>query len=73
MFEPLKFYLNDSTNYELLDHDPTDQFAKEVSEAVEGMFDDSHITKKNMRYLIVDQLKAGRFSLLSKIPTAKKP
>ena len=30
--------LNDSTYYELLDHDPTDEFAKKVSGAVEEMF-----------------------------------
>ena len=59
--------LNDSTYYELLDHDPTDEFAKKVSEAVEEMFDDGYITEKNMRYLIVDQPKAGRFYLLPKI------
>ena len=53
--------LNDSTYYELLDHDPTDEFAKKVSEAVEEMFDDGYITGKNMRYLIVNQPKAGRF------------
>ena len=41
--------LNDSTYYELLDHDPTDEFAKKVLEAVEEMFDDGYITEKNMR------------------------
>ena len=53
--------LNDSTYYELLDHDPTDEFAKKVSEAAEEMLDDGYITEKNMRYLIVEQPKAGRF------------
>ena len=65
--------LNDSTYYELLDHDPTDEFAKKVSEAVEEMFDDGYITEKNMRYLIVDQPKAGRFYLLPKIHKAGNP
>ena len=62
--------LNYSTYYELLDHDPTDEFAKKVSEAVEEIFDDGCITEKNMRYLIVDQPKAGRFYLLPKIHEA---
>ena len=62
--------LNYSTHYELLDHDATDEFAKKVSEAVEEMFDDGYITEKNMRYLIVDQSKAGRFYLLPKIHKA---
>ena len=65
--------LNDSTYYELLDHDPTDEFAKKVSEAVEEMFDGGYITEKNMRYLIVDQPKAGRFYLLPKIHKAGNP
>ena len=65
--------LNDSTYYELLDHDPTDEFAKKVSEAIEEMFDDGYITEKNMRYLIVDQPKAGRFYLLPKIHKAGNP
>ena len=65
--------LKDSTYYELLDHDPTDEFAKKVSEAVEEMFDDGYITEKNMRYLIVDQLNAGRYYLLPKIHKAGNP
>ena len=65
--------LNDSTYYELLHHDPTDELAKKVSEAVEEMFDDGYITEKNMRYLIVDQPKAGRFYLLPKIHKAGNP
>ena len=65
--------LNDSTYYEFLDHDPTDEFAKKVSEAVEEMFDDGYITEKNMRYLIVDQPKAGRFYLLPKIHKTGNP
>ena len=32
-----EWQLNNSTYYELLDHDLTDQFAKEVSEAVEDL------------------------------------
>ena len=64
--------LNDSTKYELLDQHSADEFAKEVSEAVE-MFDDGHITEKNTRYLIVDQPKAGRFYLLPKIHRAGNP
>ena len=65
--------LNDSTYYELVDHDPTIEVAKKVSEAVEEMFDDGYITEKIMRYLIVDQPKAGRFYLLPKIHKAGNP
>ena len=65
--------LNDSTYCELLDHDPTDEFAKKVSEAVKEMFDDGYITEKNMRYLTVDQPKAERFYLLPKIHKAGNP
>ena len=65
--------LNDSTYYELLDHYLTDKFAKKVSETVEEMFDDGDITEKNMKYLIMEQPKAGRFYLLLKIHKAGNP
>lgn len=65
--------LNDSTYYKRLDHDPTDQFAKQVFKAVEEMSDNSYITEKNMSYLIADQPKAGRFYLLPKIHKAGNP
>ena len=62
--------LNDSTYYDLLDYNLTDQFAQNVAEAVEERFNDGYITEKNMRYLIVDQPKVGRFYLLPKIHKA---
>ena len=65
--------LNDSTSHELLGHESTDQFAKEVSKAVEEIFDDYHTTELNMRYLIEDQPKASRFSLLPNIHNAGNP
>ena len=58
--------LNDSTFYKPFDHDPTREFAKQISDAVSEMHDQGHISKKNMAYLIVDQPKAGRFYLLPK-------
>ena len=58
--------LGDSTYYRFLDHDPTLEFAKEVSEAINEMHNEGHISEKNRNYLLVDQPKAGRFYLLSK-------
>ena len=46
---------------------------KKYQRAVEEMFDDGYITEKNMRHLIVDQPKAGRFFLLPKIHKAGNP
>ena len=54
-----KRQLNDSAFYKPLDHDPTLEFAKQVSDTVRGMRDHGHISEKNMAYLIVDQPKAG--------------
>ena len=59
--------LHDSTFYKPLDHDPTPEFAKQVSDAFREMHDQGHTSEKNMAYLIVDQPKAGRFYLLPKI------
>ena len=67
----LERQLNDWTYYELLDHESTDEFAKKVLETVEEMSDDNYTTEKNMRHLIVKQLKAGRFYLLPKIHKAE--
>ena len=65
--------LGDSTYYKLLDHDPTPEFAKEVSEAINEMHDEGHISGKNRNYLLIDQPKAGRFYLLPKIHKAGNP
>ena len=65
--------LNDSTFYKPLDHDPTPEFAKQVSDTVREMLDQGLISEKNMAYLIVDQPKAGRFYLLPKIHKAGNP
>ena len=65
--------LNDSTFYKPLDHDPTPEFAKQVSDTVSEMHDQGLISEKNMTYLIVDQPKAGRFYLLPKIHKAGNP
>ena len=65
--------LNDSTFYKPLDHDPTPEFAKQVSDTVSEMHDQGLISEKNMAYLIVDQPKAGRFYLLPKIHKAGNP
>ena len=65
--------LNDSAFYRPLDHDPTQEFAKQVSDTVREMHDQGHISEKNMTYLIVDQPKAGRNYLLPKIHKAGNP
>ena len=65
--------LGDSTYYKLLDHDPTPEFAKDVSEAINEMHDEGHISEKNRNYLLIDQPKAGRFYLLPKIHKAGNP
>ena len=65
--------LNDSTFYKPLDHDPTPEFAKQVSDTVSEMHNQGLISEKNMAYLIVDQPKAGRFYLLPKIHKAGNP
>ena len=65
--------LNDSTFYKPLDHDPTPEFAKHVSDTVRETHDQGPISEKNMAYLIVDQPKAGRFYLLPKIHKAGNP
>ena len=68
-----KRQLNDSTFYKPLDHDPTPEFAKQVSDTVRQMHDQGHISEKNMKYIVVDQLKASRFYLLPKIHKAGNP
>ena len=65
--------LNDSTFYKPLDHDPTPEFAKQVSDTVSKMHGQGLISEKNMAYLIVDQPKAGRFYLLPKMHKAGNP
>ena len=65
--------LGDSTDYKLLDHDPTPEFAQKVSEAINEMHDEGHISEKNRNYLLIDQPKAGRFYLLPKIHKAGNP
>ena len=65
--------LNDSAFYKPLDHDPTPEFAKQVSDTVREMHDQGHISEKNMTYFIVDQLKAGRIYLLQKKHKAGNP
>ena len=65
--------LSDSRHYKPLDHDPTDEFAKKVSLAVHSMYEDGHISEKNMDFLIVDRPRAGRFYLFPKIHKAGNP
>ena len=65
--------LNDSTFYKALDHDPTHEFAKKVTDAVSEMLNGDHIIEKNAIYLTVDQPKACRFYLLPKIHKAGNP
>ena len=47
--------LNDSAFYKPLNHDPTPEFVKQVSDTVREMHDQGHISEENMAYLIVDQ------------------
>ena len=63
--------LNDSTFHKALDHDPTNEFAKKVADAVSEMLCGDHISEKNAIYLTVDQPNAGRFYLLPKIHKAR--
>ena len=65
--------LGDSTYYRLLDHDPTLEFTKQVSEAICEMHDEGHITEKNRNYLLGDKPKVGRFYLLQKIHKSHNP
>ena len=65
--------LNDNTYYQLLDHDPTTEFATQVAETVNKMHDKGYITDKNMEYLLVEKPRAGRFYLLSKIHKSRNP
>ena len=51
-------HLNDSAFYNPLDHDPTLEIAKQVSDTIREMHDQGHLSEKNMAYLIVDQPKA---------------
>ena len=41
-----KRQLNDNTYYQLLDHDPTTEFAVQVAETVNKMHDEGYITEK---------------------------
>ena len=45
--------LNDNSYYQLLDHDPTTEFAIQVADTVNKMHDKGYITEKNMEYLLV--------------------
>ena len=65
--------LNDSNFYTSLDHDPTLEYAKQVSDVVGEMLTEGLISEKNFNYLLVDQPKAGRFYLLPKIHKAGNP
>ena len=65
--------LGDFTYYTLLNHNSTPEFAQEMSEAINEMHDEGHISEKNRNYLLADQPKAGRFYLLSKIHKAGNP
>ena len=65
--------LNDSNFYTPLDHDPTLENAKQVSDVVGEMLTEGHISEKNYNHLLVDQPKAGRFYLLPKIHKAGNP
>ena len=65
--------LNDSNFYTPLDHDPTLEYAKQVSDVAGEMLTERHISEKNLNYLLVDQPKAGRFNLLPKIHKAGNP
>ena len=58
--------LNDSNFYTSLDHDPTLEYAKQVSDVVGEMLTEGLISEKNFNYLLVDQPKAGRFYLCPK-------
>ena len=50
----------DSIYYKLLDHDPTPEFAKQVSEAVSEMRDEGDMSESIRNYLFLDEPKAGR-------------
>ena len=65
--------LNDSNFYTSLDHNPTLEYAKQVSDVVGEMLTGGLISEKNFNYLLVDQPKAGRFYLLPKIHKAGNP
>ena len=65
--------LNDNTYYQLLDHDPTTEFAIQVADTVNKMHDEGYITEKNMEYLLVEKPRAGRFYLLPKIHKSGNP
>ena len=65
--------LNDSNFYTSLDHDPTLEYAKQVSDVVGEMLTEGLISEKIFNYLLVDQPKAGRFYLLHKIHKAGNP
>ena len=65
--------LNDSNFYTPLEHDPTLEYAKQVSDVVGEMLTEGLISEKNFNYLLVDQPKAGRFYLLPKIHKAGNP
>ena len=65
--------LNDSNFFTQLDHDPTLEYAKQVSDVVGEMLTEGLISEKNFNYLLVDQPKAGRFYLLPKIHKAGNP
>ena len=65
--------MNDSNFYTPLDHDPTLEYAKQVSDVVGKMLIEGHISEKNFNYLLVDQPKAGRFYLLHKNHKAGNP
>ena len=65
--------LNDKDFYKLLEHDPTLEYAERVSQKLEAMVDEGHISEKNLEYLTVTSPKAGRFYLLPKIHKAGNP
>ena len=59
--------LNDNTYYQLLDHDPTTEFAVQGAETVNKMHGEGYIKGKSMEYIVVEKPRAGRFYLLPKI------
>ena len=63
----------DSTFYKTLDHDPSNEFVKNVTDAICEMRNGDHTSEKHAVYLTVDRSKVGRFYLLSKIHKAANP
>ena len=54
--------LTDSTFYNALDHGPSNEFTKKVTDVICNMLNDNHIRERNAVNLTVDRLKARRFT-----------